>query len=98
MSGTIEARVRNFLLLSVKFYRSFVLVPHEICVVPYGTGKLLLTGTIFNCDAIRPLSVIAMLGTFAILRPIFHVMKNAGRVILEECKGQARKLAEHQSK
>ena len=29
----------------------------------------------------------------AILRPIFHVMKNAGRVILEECEGQARKLA-----
>ena len=32
-------------------------------------------------------------GTFAILRPIFHVMKNAGRVILEECKGQARLIA-----
>ena len=32
-------------------------------------------------------------GTFAILRPIFHVMKNAGRVVLEECKGQARLIA-----
>ena len=31
-----------------------------------------------------------MFGTFPILRPIFHVMKNVGRVILEECKGQAR--------
>ena len=30
-------------------------------------------------------------GTFPILRPIFHKMKNAGRVILEECKGQARR-------
>ena len=34
-------------------------------------------------------------GTFPILRPIFHKMKNAGRVILEECKGQARRTAEH---
>lgn len=33
-------------------------------------------------------------GTFPILRPIFHKMKNAGRVILEECKGQARRTAE----
>ena len=41
---------------------------------------------------------ITAFGTFPILRPIFHKMKNAGRVILEECKGQARKLAEHQSK
>ena len=34
-------------------------------------------------------------GTFPILRPIFHKMKNAGRVILEECNGQARRTAEH---
>ena len=33
-------------------------------------------------------------GTFPILRPIFHKMKNAGRVILEECKGQARRTAQ----
>ena len=26
------------------------------------------------------------IGTSPILRPIFHKMKNAGRVILEECK------------
>ena len=40
MSGTIEARERNILLLSDKFYRSFVLVPHEICVVPFGHWKI----------------------------------------------------------
>ena len=34
-------------------------------------------------------------GTFTMLRPIFHKMKNAGRVILEECKGQARRFIEH---
>ena len=28
------------MLLSDKFYRSFVLVPCEICVVPYGHGKI----------------------------------------------------------
>ena len=44
-----------------------------------------------NCSA--PFRL-ATLGTFPILRPIFHIMKNAGRVILEECKGQARKLDE----
>ena len=37
---------------------------------------------------------LAAFGTFPILRPIFHKMKNAGRVILEECKGQARRTAE----
>ena len=42
-----------------------------------------------NCDAYTPFRL-AKLGTFPILRPIFHIMKNAGRVILEECKGQAR--------
>ena len=31
--------------------RHFVLVPHEICVVPYGTGKFFLSEMIFNCDA-----------------------------------------------
>ena len=30
----------NDLLPSDKFYRSFVLVPHEICVVPYRHGKI----------------------------------------------------------
>ena len=39
---------------------------------------------------------LTMFGTFPILRPIFHAMKNVGRVILEECKGQARRLAERQ--
>ena len=33
-----------------------------------------------------------MFGTFPILRPIFHVMKNVGRVILEECKGAGKNL------
>ena len=28
------------MLPSDKFYRSFVLVPCEICVVPYGHGKI----------------------------------------------------------
>ena len=32
MPGTIETRVRNKRLLATKLYRSFVLVPHEICV------------------------------------------------------------------
>jgi len=36
-----------------------------------------------NCDT--PLRL-DKLGTSPILRPIFHKMKNAGRVILEECK------------
>ena len=31
--------------------RHFVLVPHEICVVPYGTRKFFLSEMIFNCDA-----------------------------------------------
>ena len=31
--------------------RHFVLVPHEICVVPYGTGEFFLSEMIFNCDA-----------------------------------------------
>ena len=38
--GTIETRVRNKMLLSDKFYRSFVLVPCEICVVPFGHRKI----------------------------------------------------------
>ena len=38
--GTIETRVRNKMLLSDKFYRSFVLVPCEICVVPFWHRKI----------------------------------------------------------
>ena len=38
----------------------------------------------------QPFRLLARLAaTSAILRPIFHAMKNVGRVILEECKGQA---------
>ena len=47
--GSTGTRGRNLLLQSDKFYRSSVLLPHEICV-----KKLLLTETIFNCDAQPP--------------------------------------------
>ena len=39
-----------------------------------------------NCDTLVSPFRLTTFGTFPILRPIFHKMKNAGRVILEECK------------
>ena len=39
-SGSIETRVCNKMLTSDKFYRSFVLLPCEICVVPFGHRKI----------------------------------------------------------